>query len=61
MNKHELLNNWRRVNVAFTRAKKRLIMIGSKRELKKLHLMDKLFHLLKEKNWIYEFQPERME
>lgn len=57
---HELLANWRRVNVAFTRAKKRLILIGSKKQLKKIGIMSKFIDLLKEKDWIYNFEEEKM-
>ena len=60
MENQELLNSWRRVNVAFTRAKKRLLLIGSKTELKKLKIMNKFVELLEKKEWIYEFEEEKM-
>ena len=49
-----LLNDMRLVNVACTRAKRKLILVGSQKELKKLRTMTKLLEILKEKKWIYE-------
>ncbi|KTW25775.1 hypothetical protein T552_03388 [Pneumocystis carinii B80] len=49
----ELLRDWRRLNVAFTRAKLKLIFFGSKSTLQKNGLFNPFFHLLKQKQWIY--------
>jgi DNA replication ATP-dependent helicase Dna2 len=48
-----LLNDWRRVNVAFTRAKAKLIIIGSSAALQRNHLFSSLLGTLKEQEWIH--------
>ena len=48
----DLLRDWRRVNVAVTRAKRKLIMIGSLSTLKGSLLLQELFDLLEQKDWI---------
>lgn len=52
---NELLQNWRRINVAFTRARKKLLIIGSKTAMKQVDLMQQLIDILEQKNWIYNF------
>lgn len=49
----ELLRDWRRLNVAFTRAKLKLIFFGSKSTLEKTGIFDLFFDLLKKNQWIY--------
>ena len=48
----DLLRDWRRVNVAVTRAKKKLIVIGSLSTLKGSLLLQELFDLLERKDWV---------
>lgn len=45
MKEKELLSNWRRLNVACTRAKRKLIFVGSVVDLRKIGIMDKLLDL----------------
>lgn len=52
---NELLRNWRRINVAFTRARKKLLIIGSKSAMKQVDLMQQLIEIMEKKNWIYNF------
>lgn len=52
---NELLQNWRRINVAFTRARKKLLIIGSKTAMKQVDLMQQLIDILEQKHWIYNF------
>ena len=48
----DLLRDWRRVNVAVTRAKRKLILIGSLSTLKGSLLLQELFDLLERKDWV---------
>lgn len=48
----DLLRDWRRVNVAVTRAKQKLILIGSLMTLKGSLLLQELFDLLELKDWV---------
>lgn len=52
----ELLSNWRRINVAFTRAKKKLMFVGSKRRMSEIVLLKELIDLLQSHKWIYNFE-----
>ena len=48
----DLLRDWRRVNVAVTRAKQKLILIGSLQTLKGSLLLQELFGLLERRDWV---------
>ena len=48
----DLLRDWRRVNVAVTCAKRKLILIGSLSTLKGSLLLQELFDLLERKDWL---------
>ncbi len=48
-----LLNDWRRVNVAFTRAKAKLIIVGSSSSLRHNHLFSSLLETLHMHEWVY--------
>ena len=50
----ELLKDWRRVNVAITRARHKLIMIGSKQTLTSSPILSKLLLLMEIKEWIVQ-------
>jgi DNA replication ATP-dependent helicase Dna2 len=53
----DLLKDWRRINVAFTRAKTKLLVIGSRETLKgggDEEMMTKFVRLMEQKNWVYE-------
>ena len=49
----DLLRDWRRVNVAVTRAKQKLILIGSLVTLKGSLLLQELFDLLERRDWVH--------
>ncbi|EPS40726.1 hypothetical protein H072_5379 [Dactylellina haptotyla CBS 200.50] len=49
----ELLKDWRRINVAFTRAKTKLLIIGSKSTLKTNDLLGKFVDMMEERKWVY--------
>jgi len=46
-----ILRDWRRLNVAFTRAKQKLLLIGSKSTLEGHSLFSKFFELVVSKGW----------
>lgn len=50
----DLLRDWRRVNVALTRAKQKLILLGSKKTLKNNMLFHEMLVLLEKKSWVYD-------
>ena len=54
----ELLQDWRRVNVAFTRAKSKLIIFGSRSTIRETHPLDEFVTLVEGKGWVYEIPSE---
>jgi DNA replication ATP-dependent helicase Dna2 len=48
-----LLKEWRRVNVAITRAKSKLILVGSKSTLQSLKTIDAFMNILASRGWFY--------
>ncbi|KAI9644540.1 DNA replication endonuclease-helicase Dna2 [Ciborinia camelliae] len=65
----ELLKDWRRINVAFTRAKTKLLVIGSRGTLKGSserrdadkpeEMVSRFVKLMEEKNWVYELSADQ--
>ena len=53
----DLLKDWRRVNVALTRARSKLIILGSRRTLKNNDLLSKLLSLVSDRCWSFDL-PE---
>jgi len=53
----DLLKDWRRINVAFTRARSKLIILGSKSTLSSNELLKKFVDLMYESQWVYDL-PE---
>ena len=49
----DLLKDWRRLNVCFTRAKQKLVIFGSRSTLTATPLLSRFFELLEGKSWIY--------
>jgi len=49
-----LLRDWRRINVALTRAKQKLIIFGSKSTLESTPLFRALMTLIEQNNWRYD-------
>jgi len=48
------LKDWRRLNVAITRAKSKLIMFGSLNTLKGFPLYDEMIDFISKKEWIID-------
>ncbi|MBW0462867.1 hypothetical protein O181_002582 [Austropuccinia psidii MF-1] len=53
----ELLKDWRRINVCLTRAKKKLVIFGSKQILQKSAVLNDFFKLISHKQWVHELEP----
>jgi DNA replication ATP-dependent helicase Dna2 len=47
----DLLKDWRRLNVSFTRARSKLVIFGSRGTLKCDKLLEQFFNLIDEKGW----------
>ena len=50
----ELLRDWRRVNVAFTRARSKLLVVGSASTLAADGLLARFLALMAERKWVYD-------
>jgi DNA replication ATP-dependent helicase Dna2 len=54
----DLLRDWRRVNVAFTRARTKLLVVGSRTTLRDGNeLLCKYVRLVEDKGWVYNLPP----
>ncbi|KAI9819890.1 MAG: Tripartite DNA replication factor [Pycnora praestabilis] len=50
----DLLKDWRRVNVAFTRARTKLLVLGSQETLRSNDLLKQFLELMDDKGWRYD-------
>ncbi|KAF5339801.1 hypothetical protein D9611_009204 [Ephemerocybe angulata] len=50
----ELVKDWRRMNVSFTRARSKLVIFGSRKTLKSDPLLAQFFELMEGRGWVYE-------
>lgn len=66
----ELLRDWRRINVAFTRAKTKLLVIGSRETLKgngpnvntgEEEMVAKFVKLMEVKDWVFDLPPTALD
>lgn len=60
----DLLKDWRRINVAFTRAKTKLLVVGSRDTLKgsgKEEMLARFIGLMEERAWIYDLPADALE
>lgn len=53
----ELLKDWRRINVALTRARTKLLILGSKSTLIGNELLKNMITLLEQRSWCYDLPP----
>ncbi|KAF9479182.1 Dna2-domain-containing protein [Pholiota conissans] len=53
----ELVKDWRRMNVSFTRARKKLVIFGSRKTLKREPLLASFFELMEGQGWILPLLP----
>jgi DNA replication ATP-dependent helicase Dna2 len=49
----DLVKDWRRMNVSFTRARSKLIIFGSRKTLQVVPLLNEFFTLMDAQNWIF--------
>ncbi|KAL8715291.1 MAG: hypothetical protein Q9220_001249, partial [cf. Caloplaca sp. 1 TL-2023] len=61
LNVGDLLKDWRRVNVALTRARTKLLILGSKSTIKGNGLLDQFVKFVESKGWIYNLPKGAME
>ncbi|KAL9081285.1 MAG: hypothetical protein Q9157_000140 [Trypethelium eluteriae] len=57
----DLLRDWRRVNVAFTRARSKLLILGSRRTLCGNELLRQFVQLVEERGWRYDLPKGAVE
>ncbi|KAJ3565241.1 hypothetical protein NPX13_g7575 [Xylaria arbuscula] len=60
----DLLKDWRRINVAFTRAKTKLLVVGSRETLKgsgEQEMLSRFVRLMEERDWVYDLPPDALE
>ncbi|KAK0235314.1 AAA domain-containing protein [Armillaria nabsnona] len=54
----DLVKDWRRMNVSFTRARSKLIIFGSRKTLQDVPLLKEFFALMEEQKWIMQLPPK---
>ncbi|OBZ77918.1 DNA replication ATP-dependent helicase/nuclease DNA2 [Grifola frondosa] len=57
----DLVKDWRRINVSFTRARSKLIIFGSRKTLQTTPLLAEFFELMDSKGWILRLPPNAHE
>jgi DNA replication ATP-dependent helicase Dna2 len=60
----DLLKDWRRINVAFTRAKTKLLVVGSRTTLRNCgedEMVSRFVRLMEERDWVYDLPADALE
>ncbi|KAK9772876.1 putative DNA replication ATP-dependent helicase/nuclease [Seiridium cardinale] len=60
----DLLKDWRRINVAFTRAKTKLLVVGSKDTLRNCgdsEMVSRFVRLMEEREWVFDLPADALE
>jgi DNA replication ATP-dependent helicase Dna2 len=60
----DLLKDWRRINVAFTRAKTKLLVVGSRDTLRNCgdaEMVSRFVRLMEDKNWVFDLPADALE
>ncbi len=53
----DLLTDWRRLNVAISRARNKLIIVGDQITLQAVHLLQEMFKIMRKNDWIVAMPP----
>ncbi|KAH9914176.1 Dna2-domain-containing protein [Epithele typhae] len=54
----ELVKDWRRMNVSFTRSRSKLVVVGSRKTLQAEPLFSRFFELMEGQDWILALPPD---
>jgi DNA replication ATP-dependent helicase Dna2 len=57
----DLVKDWRRMNVAFTRARSKLVIFGSRSTLARTSLLESFFQLMEGEGWIVQLPRDAHE
>ncbi|KAI0477640.1 AAA domain-containing protein [Xylariaceae sp. FL0804] len=60
----DLLRDWRRVNVAFTRAKTKLLVVGSRDTLRGCgdgEMLSRFVRMMEDRDWVYDLPADALE
>jgi DNA replication ATP-dependent helicase Dna2 len=57
----DLVKDWRRMNVAFTRARSKLVIFGSRSTLSRTPLLESFFQLMEGEGWIFQLPKDAHE
>lgn len=60
----DLLKDWRRINVAFTRARTKLLVVGSRATLRgagDAEMVARFVRLMEERDWVYDLPPDALD
>ncbi|KAI9456742.1 AAA domain-containing protein [Russula earlei] len=57
----DLVKDWRRMNVAFTRARSKLVIFGSRSTLTRTPLLESFFKLMESEGWIFRLPSDAHE